>query len=180
MSQTPSKIEIKHEKCQFCGDSLELQRAEVFLGLTREVYLCTDCDLPFVKDTSDLDGKLEYAVPCCMCHNLWPKPGGRLTSIMSASALFRQDRKATEFRDFVELYSGEITENPEGSFKSSGTGVNTVTLVMDKPTYCTSSLEDYSIQNHEVLFETPPMIEPPVLLVAAAIKPPTEQLSLFG
>jgi len=61
------------------------------------------------------------------------KPKGRLTSIMSAGVLFRQDRLTTEFREFVELYGGKITENPEGSFKASGTGVRTVTLVIDKP-----------------------------------------------
>ncbi|QOX80912.1 methyltransferase (plasmid) [Trichlorobacter lovleyi] len=61
------------------------------------------------------------------------KPGGRLVAIMSSSVNFRQDKRATEFREFVDQFEGEITANPDGSFKSSGTAVNTVTLVIDKP-----------------------------------------------
>ncbi len=60
------------------------------------------------------------------------KPGGRLVAIMSASFTFRSDKRSMEFREFVEQY-GSFHKNPEGSFKSSGTGVNTVTVVIDIP-----------------------------------------------
>jgi len=64
--------------CQFCTGKLELQRTEVILGVSREIYSCVDCDLPYIKDTSDPDGKIEYAVPCIMCHNVWPKTSSHI------------------------------------------------------------------------------------------------------
>lgn len=60
------------------------------------------------------------------------KPGGRLVAVMSAGVAFREDRKTVAFRELVREAGGTITENPEGSFKSSGTAVRTVTVVMDR------------------------------------------------
>lgn len=60
------------------------------------------------------------------------KPGGRLVSIMAASVAFRENRKTTEFRDFLDL-NGIMYHNEAGAFKASGTMVNTVTVVLDKP-----------------------------------------------
>jgi type I restriction-modification system DNA methylase subunit len=59
-------------------------------------------------------------------------PGGKLASVMSAGVKFRDDRIGREFRDFVKSHNGRIIDLPEGSFKESGTGVNTVIVVMDK------------------------------------------------
>lgn len=59
------------------------------------------------------------------------KPGGRLVSIMSPGPFFRQDRKATSFRDWFESLSGEKIDLPAGSFKESGTGVATVLITID-------------------------------------------------
>lgn len=61
------------------------------------------------------------------------KPGGRLVAIMSAGVEFRQDRKAAAFRAFVEERGGWWQANPEGSFKESGTMVNTVTVLIEGP-----------------------------------------------
>ncbi|TAK26754.1 MAG: ParB/RepB/Spo0J family partition protein [Myxococcaceae bacterium] len=60
------------------------------------------------------------------------KPGGRLVAVMSAGIAFREDRKTVAFRELVREAGGRVTENPEGSFKSSGTSVRTVTVVMDR------------------------------------------------
>lgn len=60
------------------------------------------------------------------------RPGGRLVAVMSAGASFRVNRKSVEFRALVGLY-GKFLPNPADSFRESGTNVNTVTLVMDKP-----------------------------------------------
>lgn len=60
-------------------------------------------------------------------------PGGRLVAIMNYGTVFRDDAKTVSFREFVHSYSGEMLENPEGSFKADGTNVRTVTLVIDKP-----------------------------------------------
>ncbi len=60
------------------------------------------------------------------------KPGGRLVAVMSPSGFFRADKKSTEFRYWFEELGGEKVVLPEGSFKDSGTGVNTVLIVIDK------------------------------------------------
>lgn len=52
------------------------------------------------------------------------RPSGRLVAIMSASVMFRDNKLTTEFREFVSAHGGCIKRLPEGSFKSSGTGVN--------------------------------------------------------
>lgn len=61
------------------------------------------------------------------------KPGGRLVAIMSAGIGFREDKRAREFRAFVEECDGWWEPNPEGSFKESGTMVNTVTVLLEGP-----------------------------------------------
>lgn len=59
------------------------------------------------------------------------KPGGRLVAIMSASVMFRDNKLTTEFREFVSAHGGSIKRLPEGSFKTSGTGVNTCIVTVD-------------------------------------------------
>lgn len=62
------------------------------------------------------------------------KPGGRIVAIMSESPFFRNDKKASDFRLWLEEY-GYSEKLPEGSFKESDrqTGVNTRLVVIDKP-----------------------------------------------
>ena len=60
------------------------------------------------------------------------EPGGRLVSIMSASVTFRNNTKTCAFRETIEEL-GYYVENPPGSFKISGTNVNTITVVLNKP-----------------------------------------------
>lgn len=60
------------------------------------------------------------------------RPNGRLVSIMSASVLFRSNRKTVEFRESVERYGGVFAELPDGSFRSSGTDVRTVMLTIER------------------------------------------------
>ncbi len=59
------------------------------------------------------------------------KPGGRLVAIMGEGAFFRQDRKATEFRAWLESVGGYSEVLPAGSFEASGTGVNTRLVVVN-------------------------------------------------
>jgi predicted RNA methylase len=58
------------------------------------------------------------------------KKGGVLVAIASAAVSFRDDLLGRGFRTLVEKHDGEITPLPEGSFKSSGTMVNTVMVTM--------------------------------------------------
>lgn len=79
---------------------------------------------PPFEHQQDIDHVL-HAWKCVM-------PGGKLAAIMSAGILFRENRKTTEFRQLVETH-GYVKRLPEGSFKASGTGVNTCIVVMEKP-----------------------------------------------
>lgn len=56
--------------------------------------------------------------------------GGLLVSIMGAGVVFRENKLAVEFRDLVEARGGSIEALPEGSFKESGTMVNTVIVTI--------------------------------------------------
>lgn len=61
------------------------------------------------------------------------KGGGRLVAIMSAGVLFRSNRLTVEFRNFVSDNGGIIEPLPEGSFRGSGTAVNTCIVILDAP-----------------------------------------------
>jgi phospholipid N-methyltransferase len=52
-------------------------------------------------------------------------PKGILTAIVSAGIFFRSDKKAQSFREFLTARKAVINEVPAGSFKSSGTGIET-------------------------------------------------------
>lgn len=53
------------------------------------------------------------------------KPGGQLTSIMSAGTEFRETAKAVAFRELVASMGGKFTDLPDASFAEVGTYVNT-------------------------------------------------------
>ncbi len=58
------------------------------------------------------------------------KPGGQLFAIMSAGTEFRETKKAISFRALVEVNEGSFRDLPAGSFRESGTNVNTIILTM--------------------------------------------------
>ncbi len=60
--------------------------------------------------------------------------GGRVVCIMSEGPFFRSDKKATEFREWLDSLGGVSEKLPEGAFKLSerSTGVNTRLVVIDK------------------------------------------------
>jgi len=59
------------------------------------------------------------------------KAGGRLVSVMANGITFRDNNKTKKFRELIEK-NGYIIELPKESFKKSGTGINTVIVVMNK------------------------------------------------
>lgn len=59
--------------------------------------------------------------------------GGRLISVMSEGAFFRNDKKANNFRVFLNDAKGASIKLPESSFASSGTGVRTRIVVINIP-----------------------------------------------
>lgn len=60
------------------------------------------------------------------------KPGGLLVAVMSNGVTFRDTPLTREFRALLEAEGGELHPLPDGAFKESGTGVNTVIAVMPK------------------------------------------------
>lgn len=60
-------------------------------------------------------------------------PGGELVAIMSPSVFFRDDKHGHSFRQwFARFGGGAPVALPEGSFKQSGTNVNSVMIYMRK------------------------------------------------
>lgn len=56
--------------------------------------------------------------------------GGTIVAVMSAGVMFRENRKAVQFREAVIGWGGTFEKLPEKAFASSGTNVNTVLLKM--------------------------------------------------
>ena len=52
-------------------------------------------------------------------------------AVASASVMFRTNTKTMDFRRRVSMMGGEIIELPAGSFKESGTNVNTCLVFVD-------------------------------------------------
>ena len=65
------------------------------------------------------------------------KPGGRLVAIMGEGAFFGQDKRAQEFRDWLDQAKGTSEKLAEGTFQDPSlpvtTGVNARMVVIDKP-----------------------------------------------
>jgi hypothetical protein len=64
---------------------------------------------PFDRSGSEID-HVRHAFDCL-------RPGGRLVSIMSEAPFFRCDRKATEFRQWLDDVGGTSEQLPEDAFR---------------------------------------------------------------
>lgn len=60
------------------------------------------------------------------------KPGGLLVAVMSNGVTFRDTPLTRDFRKLLDAEGGSLHPLPEGAFKESGTGVNTVIAVIPK------------------------------------------------
>ncbi len=58
------------------------------------------------------------------------RPGGTLVAIASAGVMFRSDRNTVAFREWLTNVDATVTELPANTFKESGTGVNTVMILI--------------------------------------------------
>jgi hypothetical protein len=65
----------------------------------------------------------------------WLAPGGRLVAIMSGGTQQRQNKKAEDFRHWVDATGGAWYDLPNDGFADGfrPTGVKTVALVLDAP-----------------------------------------------
>lgn len=71
------------------------------------------------------------------------KPGGRLVAIMSTGPFWRSFKADQEFKAWSESVGAVVEDNEQGAFAGKDsfrqTGVNTVTVTIDKPTVSTPS-----------------------------------------
>lgn len=69
------------------------------------------------------------------------KPGGVLVAITSEGPFYRSDKKAQEFREWLEQTGGTSEKNPDKSFMDSerSTGVATRMVTIEKPETATSA-----------------------------------------
>ena len=100
-----------------------LHEGTFFDVIPKAAYSPVVMNPPFEKQ-ADIDHVL-HAWNCVV-------PGGRLVAIMASSVTFRENSKTTNFRKLLNQH-GFVEHNPAGAFKASGTMVNTVTVVLDKP-----------------------------------------------
>ncbi len=92
--------------------------------------------------------------------------GGLLVSVMGGGTAFRMDRKAVEFRAFVEAHGGTIEALPDGSFKESGTGVSTVVVTIPAAASAPARVDVVEAAPPE-----PPAPEPPPEPAAPRVRP---------
>lgn len=92
---------------------------ENFLKLSKK-YDVIVANPPFSKQ-QDIDHVLHMIEIAKRC----------IVSIMSASVLFRDNKKTVDFRDFVEKLGGTIEPLPDDSFKESGTLVKTCVVKIE-------------------------------------------------
>ncbi len=78
------------------------------------------------------------------------KPGGRIVAIVGEGVMFGSDKRATEFRDWLDKLGATAEKLEEGTFNDPSlpvtTGVNARMLVIDKPE---SGDIKYSLSNRE-------------------------------
>jgi predicted RNA methylase len=130
-----------------CVEALEIDtgRAKKLLQAHVRADNCfsvTPCD--FMLSTCDGQERIVMNPPFCKVNGhdhldhvrhayAQLAPGGILVSVLPSSVLFRQDKRYREFREWYEGLEAWVSPLKEGSFKASGTGVNTVVLKMRRP-----------------------------------------------
>lgn len=90
---------------------------------TGDMYDLIIANPPFAKN-QDIDHIMH------MYANL--ADGGRMVTLASAHWEFSQNKKETEFRQFLEKVGAVVTKVPEGTFKESGTMISARMIVIDK------------------------------------------------
>lgn len=92
-----------------------------FLAVTPGKFDTILMNPPF-EEGQDID-HVRHAFDCLA-------PGGAMASVMSTGPFFRNDRKATAFREWFASVGGTQFPLPADSFKESGTNVNTCYVVI--------------------------------------------------
>ncbi len=95
-----------------------------FLAIEPGMF-CTIYMNPPFEQGQDID-HVRHAFECLA-------PGGTLVSVMSEGTFFRNDCKATAFRNWAEQVDAHIEQLLPKSFKASGTNVNARLIVIHRP-----------------------------------------------
>ena len=142
--------EVEPDVGEFSADRRELLEAKGFnvvardfMGLTEGGYDRILMNPPF-SDGRDIQ-HVRHAYDLL-------KPGGRLVAIIGESAFFNQNKRATEFREWLESVGGTDEKLPEGTFNDPSlpvnTGANARMVVIEKPTG--ASNESGSVRDDDV------------------------------
>lgn len=117
-------VELDAKRCaQLAGiDCVKGHNHDFMLSTPNPYFEVVVMNPPFAKQ-ADID-HVRHAVK-------FLKPGGRLVSVMSAGVMFRENRKAADFRAFVAARGGIIEKLPDSSFATSGTQVSTCVVAFN-------------------------------------------------
>lgn len=101
------------------------------------------------------------------------KSGGRVVAIMGEGVFFRSGRKPDAFRDWLNEYGWEAEQLPGGTFQSSGTGVASRIVVLEKPEAAPPSAPKVpEVQPEPVIAPVgPALVDPEPVSVPATFEP---------
>lgn len=88
------------------------------------------------------------------------KPGGRISAIMSLGVTFRSNLKSVRFREFLDAHQAVIKHNRAGAFKESGTMVQTISVVFQKPLTAQHTAAEIDTAPQTTLQSTAPAVTP--------------------
>lgn len=93
------------------------------------------------------------------------KPGGRMVSVMSKHWIFASNRKETQFREWIKEVKAETHTIPAGAFKQSGTMIESIIVVINKPSLTERSGEPVEPQKQPATRNSQPTTRNPILKV---------------
>lgn len=102
------------------GDFLDIGPREYGMPLFDRVIM----NPPFAPNRADIS-HVRHALS-------FLKPHGTLVAVMAGGLTFREDERTKSFKLLVNVMRGEIRPLPSGSFKASGTNVETVYVKIEK------------------------------------------------
>ena len=117
-------VEKNHERCEELKKTYKHVLEMDFLEFNQSDFFMRIYMNPPFEELQDVD-HVRHAYDLLA-------DGGKMVSVMAESAFFRSDKKSESFREWLNEVNAYVEKLPEGSFKESGTGVNTRLVVIEK------------------------------------------------